>query len=260
MNRRGRLTSTATDPATLQSTVAVATSLAVLNVVKHKVPGSGVPLSVVAAVTLLLFARRRGLTWDELGLGADQLRAGGTWALAAALLVAAAYSAGVILPATRGAFLDTRYEMSPSEALLASLVLIPLGTVLLEEVAFRSVLWRMLADHTTDTGVTAVSSALFGLWHVLPSLDFASGNQALSDATPEGSVRTAVLVALGTVGFTALGGVVAGEMRRRSGSVLASAGMHWATNGLGVLFGLAAWRLERRRGSSLATSRLSAAS
>jgi membrane protease YdiL (CAAX protease family) len=51
------------------------------------------------------------------------------------------------------------------------------------------------------------------------------------------------IVVVGTVLFTAVGGVVAGELRRRSGSLLASAGMHWATNALGVLFGLAAWRL-----------------
>jgi uncharacterized protein len=36
---------------------------------------------------------------------------------------------------------------------------------------------------------------------------------------------------------------VFGELRRRSGSVLASAGAHWATNALGVLVGLMAWRL-----------------
>jgi membrane protease YdiL (CAAX protease family) len=52
-----------------------------------------------------------------------------------------------------------------------------------------------------------------------------------------------VLIVLGTVAFTALGGVIAGELRRRSGSVLASAGMHWATNALGVLFALGAWHL-----------------
>ena len=46
---------------------------------------------------------------------------------------------------------------------------------------------------------------------------------------------------LGTVAFTTLGGVVFGEARRRSGSLLASIGFHWATNGLGVLFGLWAW-------------------
>jgi membrane protease YdiL (CAAX protease family) len=52
-----------------------------------------------------------------------------------------------------------------------------------------------------------------------------------------------VVAVAGTVGFTALGGVVIGELRRRSGSVLASVGMHWATNALGVLFGLLAWQL-----------------
>ena len=46
-----------------------------------------------------------------------------------------------------------------------------------------------------------------------------------------------------TVAFTALGGLVFGELRRRSGSVLAAMGAHWATNALGVLFGLLAWRL-----------------
>jgi branched-subunit amino acid ABC-type transport system permease component len=52
-----------------------------------------------------------------------------------------------------------------------------------------------------------------------------------------------VAVIVGTVLFTAAGGAVAGELRRRSGSVLASVGMHWATNALGVLFGLLAWQL-----------------
>ena len=40
---------------------------------------------------------------------------------------------------------------------------------------------------------------------------------------------------LGTVAFTAASGVVFCELRRRSGSLLAPAGLHWATNGLSVL-------------------------
>jgi len=39
---------------------------------------------------------------------------------------------------------------------------------------------------------------------------------------------------------------MAGELRRRRGSVIASAGMHWATNALSVFFGLVAWRLAAR--------------
>jgi uncharacterized protein len=35
--------------------------------------------------------------------------------------------------------------------------------------------------------------------------------------------------------FTAAAGVLLCELRRRSGSLLAPAGLHWAVNGLGVL-------------------------
>ena len=44
-----------------------------------------------------------------------------------------------------------------------------------------------------------------------------------------------VLAIAGVVGFTALAGVLLCELRRRSGSLLASAALHWATNGLGLL-------------------------
>ena len=56
-----------------------------------------------------------------------------------------------------------------------------------------------------------------------------------------------VAVVAGTVALTTLGGLVFGELRRRSGSVLASVGAHWATNALGVLFGLVAWHLDPQR-------------
>lgn len=240
------------EPAALRSAVLVGAALAVLNVVRHVSTSGGVALSAAAATALLVFGRRAGLSWDELGLGAGRLRAGGAWALAAVLLVAGAYLVGVLVPATRGAFLDTRYAMPLPDALSTALVVIPLGTVLVEEVAFRSVLWGLLADHAGHRQATVVTAVMFGLWHVLPSLDFAGGHPAVSVAGPRRDVLTTVLVALGTVAFTALGGLVAGELRRRSGSLLASAGMHWATNGLGVLFGLAAWRLHRREGQVLA--------
>ena len=46
----------------------------------------------------------------------------------------------------------------------------PFGTVLLEEVGFRGALHGLLGRATAGTA-TAVSSALFGLWHVLPAID-----------------------------------------------------------------------------------------
>jgi uncharacterized protein len=217
--------------------------IAALNVAFHLVRSSSLWLGPIAAVTLLAYARFSGLSWAQLEIGRDRVRSGGLWAVGAIAVVGAAYLAGVLLPSTRTAFLDARYHLGVAGALLSALVVIPVGTVLLEEVAFRSVLWGMLARHMTTWRVLAISSALFGLWHVLPSLHLASANRGVGDAVGSAGASASVLVVLATVAFTALGGVVAGELRRRSGSLLASVGMHWATNALGVLFGLVAWHL-----------------
>ena len=229
--------------APLAGTALVIGALAVLNVVRHFLPSGGLWLSILAAVALLAFARRAGLSWEQLGLARHRLRAGGIWALGVIVVVGLAYLSGVLLPETRPAFLDSRYHEGTRQALVTAFLVIPVGTVLLEEVAFRSVLWGMLARHTTRWRVLLISSLLFGLWHVIPSLQLASANRGVSEIAPGRGASTTALVVVGTVAFTALGGVVAGELRRRSGSLLASAGMHWATNGLGVLFGLLAWRL-----------------
>lgn len=71
----------------------------------------------------------------------------------------------------------------------------------------------------------------------------ATGNPAVGNAVEALGPFARVTVVAGTVAFTALGGIVAGELRRRSGSLFASVGMHWATNALGVLFGVMAWHL-----------------
>jgi membrane protease YdiL (CAAX protease family) len=227
----------------LNATLAVVAALAAVNVARFLMPAWSIWLSVAAAGALLLFARRTGLTWAQLGLCPKRFRAGRRWGIAAVTAVGVVYLVGVLMPTTRSAFLDSRYEFGLSQALTTAFVVIPLGTVLLEEVAFRGVLWGMLSRHMTTWRVVMVSSSLFGLWHILPSLNFAAAHEGLSSAAPHAGLSATLLVVLGTVAFTAVGGVVAAELRRRSGSVLASAGMHWATNALGVLFGVVAWRL-----------------
>ena len=133
----------------------------------------------VAALVLLLVARAAGLSWADLGLARDDLLPGLLYGAAAAGAIAVVYAVGVLVPVTRRAFHDTRYRMPMRAAVLTSLVTIPLGTVVFEEVAFRSVLWGML-EHERGTAVaTAVSSALFGLWHVLPALDVARTSTAI---------------------------------------------------------------------------------
>ena len=205
----------------------------------------------IEGVALLGFARISGLTWMQLGLGRERAASGLRWALGTIGLVATVYVVGVLVPGIRPAFQDARYHLPLPDALFRAFVVIPAGTVVLEEIAFRSVLWGMLSRHLRTWQVLATTSGLFGLWHILPSQHLAAGNRAVSGAA--GSWGVALVVA-GTVVFTTLGGLVFGELRRRSGSVLAAAGAHWATNALGVLFGLLAWRLEAEPApSSVAT-------
>lgn len=214
--------------------------LVVVNVVDIRVPHASLVAGPVCAAVLIALARRAGLSWAELGLGKGTWRRGMIWSGVIIGAVAVVYTVGAALPLTRDAFRDTRYELGWGEALLTSLVLIPVGTVLVEEVAFRGVLWGLVRRVRGTVAATVVSSALFGLWHVLPSLGLSSDNEAIGAAVGRGRPAQ-VLTVLATVAFTALAGVVFCELRRRSGSLLASASLHWATNGLAVLASSAVW-------------------
>jgi membrane protease YdiL (CAAX protease family) len=218
----------------------VVATLVVVNVVNNRVPHASLVVGPVGAAWLLFIARRGGLSWQDLGLGAGTWRRGCAWAGVLIGGVALVYAIGAALPLTRHAFYDTRYEFDLGQALLTAFVLIPVSTVLFEEVAFRGVLWGLVRKDHGVVLATAVSSVLFGLWHILPSLGLSGDNQAVGDAVGRGTTGQVVSV-LGTVLFTGLSGVVFCELRRRSGSLLASAGLHWATNGLGVLTSAALW-------------------
>jgi membrane protease YdiL (CAAX protease family) len=214
--------------------------LVAVNVIDASVAHASLVLGPAGAAGFLAIARWAGLSWPEIGLGPGTWRRGLIWAAGAIAAVAVVFAAGAALPLTRDAFRDARYHLSAGHALLTAFVLIPLGTVLFEEVAFRGVLWALLRRWRGTRAATAISSALFGLWHVLPSLGLAGDNEAIGSAVGKGTSGEAISV-LGTVAFTGLAGVVFCELRRRSGSLLAPAGLHWAVNGLGVLAAAAVW-------------------
>lgn len=225
------------------ATVAVVATLVGINLANHLLHWDTLWLGPVGAAALLAFARWSGLTWTQLGLGRHQWRPGLRWGGGVIALVGLVYLVGVLLPVTRSAFLDVRYHLAPAGALMSALVMIPVGTVLFEEIAFRSVLWGFLSRHVRVWQVALASSVLFGLWHVLPAMASAGANQAMAMAAIRLGPFAHFAIISGTVLFTTAGGLVASWLRRRSGSLLASVGMHWATNGLGVLFGLLAWHV-----------------
>lgn len=214
--------------------------LALLNVVDIWVAHASLVLGPICVAGLVAIARFAGLTWGELGLGPGTWRTGMRWAAVEIAAVGLLIAVAAALPLTREAFRDTRYRLDLGPALLTALVVIPVGTVLVEEIAFRGVLWGLLRRLRGTGAATVVSSALFGLWHVLPSLGLTAHNEAIAGAVGRGKPAEVETV-LVTVVFTALAGVVFCEVRRRSGSILASAGLHWATNGLAVLASAAVW-------------------
>ena len=192
---------------------AVVVILGCVNVVDIRVRHASLVVGPVGAAGLLAIARWAGLSWQELGLGRGTWRRGLLWALCAIGAVAVVFAVGAALPQTRD--------------------------------AFRGVLWGLIRRGYGTVAATVVSSALFGLWHVLPSLHLAADNQAIGSTVGKGTSGE-VLSVLGTVLFTGLAGVVFCELRRRSGSLLASIGLHWATNGLGVLTAAAIWAWASR--------------
>ncbi len=224
---------------------AVVVILVAVNVAnKYGPPGTGLVAGPLVALVLVLIGRRSGLTWHDLGLSRRTLVPGLRYALGAVLLVAVVYAIGAALPFTRPAFQDVRYHLHLGAALTTAFVVVPLGTVLLEEVAFRGVLMGLVNRHRGAVWASITSSVLFGLWHILPSLRLNRANGAVG-ATVGTGLTGQILAVTAAVAFTALAGLLLCELRRRSGSLLAAVGLHWATNGLGLLItaGLAATQL-----------------
>ena len=96
--------------------------------------------------------------------------------------------------------------------------------------------WERRARRVTRRVAVAWSSALFGLWHVLPSGGLAGYNPVVADLLDGPAGRLAVTAA--AVAATALAGVVLCWLRLRAGSLLAPVMLHVATNSLAYA---AAW-------------------
>lgn len=226
--------------------LAVLTAANLLNNWLARSPAMYVVICVVATAVLLMIARWDGLTAADLGLDAAGVRRGLRWAPVLVAIVLLVLLVLLAVPAGREAFRDGRAaDLSLERMLWGALVRVPLGTVLLEETAFRGVLWAMIRRRHGTAWATGVSSLLFGVWHLMPSRGINRSNAAVGSLFGEGQAGVAPTVAAAIVA-TAVAGVVLCELRRRSGSLLAPMTLHWAVNGFGYAFawGAARWWLD----------------
>ncbi|MCP4967483.1 MAG: CPBP family intramembrane metalloprotease [bacterium] len=184
--------------------------------------------ALAGAGVLVTVARSGGVGWDYLGLDSNHLGQGIKVGLVGAGVVAAGVLAAVALPFSREGFADDRFVgVGIGEMLYESLVRIPLGTALTEEIAFRGVLLGLLLMWFSPLKATLVAAALFGLWHVLPGLDALETNPA--GDIGQGWLITTAGVAV-QVAATAAAGMAFTWLRFRGRSLAAPFLVHWGLN------------------------------
>jgi membrane protease YdiL (CAAX protease family) len=188
-----------------------------------------VPANLAAAGLSLAAARRAGVSAAELGLDRQRAGRGLRVGLAAAAPVVAVVAIGAALPATRRFLVDDRRATTGGAgyALYHTLVRIPLGTAVAEEALFRGALLGLLTQRHPRARAVAVSSALFGCWHVLPTLDTLALNPLGATVGDRAGTGGAVLA---SVAVTALAGLGFSWLRFRGDSVVAPVVAHAALN------------------------------
>jgi membrane protease YdiL (CAAX protease family) len=217
--------------------------LTLTNLIAHfTTPWASIATVPAAAVGLVILVRSRGLGWAELGLGREHWRSGMGYALAAVAAVGTVIAIGAALPWTRPMFMNDHYA-TMSGALIASMIIIPLQTVIPEELAFRGVLHGALNRAWGFRGVAAAGSLLFGFWHIATSLGLTSTNVGFTRLFGVGVAGMLAGVVLAVVA-TGVAGFVFTWLRRRSGSLLAPIALHWSLNGLGALAAAVVWHLS----------------
>jgi len=224
----------------------VIAALVAFNVITNRLAPQGHELlwAIGGSFGLLAIGLLDGNSWTDMGLGWRYLVPGFLWGAACIVVVTAGYLVAAAFPRGRSAMHDQRVAaLSGPKLMFQALVKVPFGTVLFEEIAFRAVLFSMLARRFGIGWAVVISAILFGLWHILPSIGTHEQSAALGSVVGEGR-RGNILAVLLSVLTTTIAGVIFAGLRLLSGSVLAPMGMHWATNGVGYFF---SWTIIRWR-------------
>ncbi len=181
---------------------------------------------------LVLISWSAGATLADLGLdranaGAGLRYGGGAFGIVLLVLIVAA-----VIPATNGFLHDSRAQISGGRLIYELGVSIVLLTAIPEEFAFRGVLLGSALRLWRPWRASLITSALFGLWHIAPTLHTMSDNRSVSGLAA--SVGGQVLLVFGSIAVTSIAGLAFCWLRLRSRSLIAPVMAHIATNGLAL--------------------------
>jgi uncharacterized protein len=186
-------------------------------------------------IMLAYAARRPG------GLAAVGLRRQGLWrSLLRGAGLGLALSGPPLFFFYRPLLLDTPLEYGPiarltrRELLMDVLVRVPTGIALLEELAFRGLLYAALRRHLPAAWAIAGSSAAFAGWHLAVTATSAAQTN-LSEAARLPRFLSPYVQPIAVAGgmlTTGLAGVAFGLLRERTGNLAGPILAHWIVDGL----------------------------
>jgi membrane protease YdiL (CAAX protease family) len=206
-----------------------------VNVVRSVwVPDVGDPwITIALGIAVAGVALAASMSADELGLARRAFGSGLRWGLAVVGIIVAGLALAVVVPGLHGLLEDDRTDIALRSMLWRVLVVIPVATVLVEELLFRGVLLGLLQRLLSAGRALVACSVVFGLWHLLPV--WRGGGAGDLGGGSIGAVA-------GTFVATFVAGLGFGWLRQRSGSLLAPVLAHIGTNS--VTF-TAAWLVAR---------------
>jgi membrane protease YdiL (CAAX protease family) len=214
-------------------TIALLASLGFASYIFSIVSSANKTIAIIASYLLVMsIAMLANLTWDSIGLSKDSLVKGFIYALPfIAVIVVGAI--GVFLFKSE-IFQDERYKQGSSLVLFTVFITLPFFTVLIEELAFRGVLFGMLQNIVSQNYAVILSSISFGVWHVF------SANALSSAAIP--ATIPKVLVVVSVILATSIAGAFFTWLRLKSGSLITPILVHWTINSVGIILAYFAWQ------------------
>ena len=183
-------------------------------------------------IVLALVAWTAGAMWADLGLDRTDVGAGLRYGAGAVGIVLLVLVLAAVIPSTNGYLHDSRAQISGGRLLYELGVSIVLLTAIPEEFAFRGVLLGSALRLWGPWRASVITSLLFGLWHIEPTLGTMRDNHATVGLSA--SIGGQVLVVLGAIAVTFVAGLLFCWLRLRSKSLIAPVMAHAATNGLAL--------------------------
>jgi membrane protease YdiL (CAAX protease family) len=186
----------------------------------------------------MLIATRAGTTWTSMGLRKDRAKRGfiigGVIIGLIAFGFVVAVAAAAVFPDVRPMFDNTGVvENTTGFVLFQAFVRIPIATAFYEEVLFRGVIFGMLTRRHSPLLAAVITSLLFGLWHIAPTI----ADPPNAQLDPNSLLDIAKLAVFAVVG-TAPAGLGFLWVRLFANSVWAAVLAHIGTNSVGILAAL----------------------